>query len=55
MNVGQDRPETQHITEESARFMSDPTRAVKCVHTRCVNWWLDQQKETTRMLRATSK
>ena len=31
LNVGQDRPETQYITEESARFMSDPTRAVKCM------------------------
>ena len=29
--VGQDRPETHFTTEESARFMSDPTRAVKCV------------------------
>ena len=29
--VGQDRPGTQHTTEESARFMSDPTRAVKCM------------------------
>ena len=29
--VGQDRPETQYTTEESARFMSDPTRAVKCM------------------------
>ena len=28
---GQDRPETQYTTEESARFMSDPTRAVKCM------------------------
>ena len=31
LNVGQDRPETQYATEESARFMSDPTRAVKCM------------------------
>ena len=31
LNDGQDRPETQHTTEESARFMSDPTRAVKSV------------------------
>ena len=31
LNVGQDRPETQYTTEESARFMSDPTRAVKCM------------------------
>ena len=31
LNVGQNRPETQHATEESARFMSDPTRAVKCM------------------------
>ena len=30
-NVGQDRPETRCTTEESARFMSDPTRAVKCL------------------------
>ena len=30
LNVGQNRPETQYATEESARFMSDPTRAVKC-------------------------
>ena len=28
---GQDRPETQYTTEESATFMSDPTRAVKCM------------------------
>ena len=28
---GQDRPETQNSTEESAIFMSDPTRAVKCM------------------------
>ena len=27
----QDRPETQCTTEESARFMSDPMRAVKCM------------------------
>ena len=26
---GQDRPETQCTTEESARFMSDPVRAMK--------------------------
>ena len=31
LNDGQDRPETQYTTEESARFMSDPTRAVKCM------------------------
>ena len=31
LNVGQDRPETQYTTEESARLMSDPTRAVKCM------------------------
>ena len=31
LNVGQNRPETQYTTEESARFMSDPTRAVKCM------------------------
>ena len=31
LNVGQDRPETQYTTEESAIFMSDPTRAVKCM------------------------
>ena len=31
LNDGQDRPETQYATEESARFMSDPTRAVKCM------------------------
>ena len=30
LNDGQDRPETQHTTVESARFMFDPTRAVKC-------------------------
>ena len=30
----QDRPETQCTTEESARFMSDPTRAVKCIFKR---------------------
>ena len=29
VNDGLDRPETQYTTEESARFMSDPTRAVK--------------------------
>ena len=33
-NVGQDRPGTQHTTEESARFMSDSTRAVKCMFKR---------------------
>ena len=31
LNDEQDRPETQCSTEESARFMSDPTRAVKCM------------------------
>ena len=31
LNDGQDRPGTQYTTEESARFMSDPTRAVKCM------------------------
>ena len=31
LNDGQDRPETQYTVEESARFMSDPTRAVKCM------------------------
>ena len=29
--VGQDRPETQHATKEAARFMSDTTRAAKCM------------------------
>ena len=29
--VGQDRPETQHATKEAARFMSGPTRTVKCM------------------------
>ena len=31
LNVGKDRPETQYATEESARFMSGPTRAAKCM------------------------
>ena len=31
LNVGQDRPETQYTTEESARFMPDSTRAVKYI------------------------
>ena len=31
LNDGQDRSETQYTTVESARFMSDPTRAVKCM------------------------
>ena len=31
LNVGQNRSETQYTTGESARFMSDPTRAVKCM------------------------
>ena len=31
LNDGQDRPETQYSTEEPARFMSDPTRAVMCM------------------------
>ena len=31
LNDGQDRPGTQYSTEESARFMSDSTRAVKCM------------------------
>ena len=31
LNDRHDRPETQCTTEESARFMSDPTRAVKCM------------------------
>ena len=31
LNDGQDRPGTQYSTEESARFTSDPTRAVKCM------------------------
>ena len=34
LNDGQDRPETQYTTEESARFVSDPTRAVKCMFKR---------------------
>ena len=29
--VGQDRPGTQYATREAARFMSDPTRAAKCM------------------------
>ena len=36
LNVGQDRPETQYATEESPRFMSVPTRAVKCMLKRFV-------------------
>ena len=31
LNDGQDRPVTQCTTEESAKFMSDLTRAVKCM------------------------
>ena len=31
LNDGQNRPEIQYTTEEAARFMSDPTRAVKCM------------------------
>ena len=31
LHVGQDRPETQNATKEAARFMSDPTRAAKCM------------------------
>ena len=31
LNVGQNRPETQHATKEAARFMSDPTRAAECM------------------------
>ena len=31
LNVGQNRPEIQNTTDESARFMSDPTRALKCM------------------------
>ena len=31
LNDGQDRPVTQYTTEESARFMSDLTHAVKCM------------------------
>ena len=31
LNDGQDRPETQKTPGESARFMSDRTRAVKCM------------------------
>ena len=37
LNVGQVCPETQYPTEESARFMSDPTRAVKCMLKRLCN------------------
>ena len=29
--VRQDRPETQHVTKEAARFTSGPTRAAKCM------------------------
>ena len=36
LNVGQDRPETQYTTEESATIMSDPTCAVKCLLKRFV-------------------
>ena len=32
--VGQDRPEKQYATKEAARFMSDPTRAAKCLFKR---------------------
>ena len=31
LNDGQHRPETQYTTEEAARFMSDFTRAAKCM------------------------
>ena len=34
LNDGQDRPETQYTMAESARFMFDPTRAVRCMITR---------------------
>ena len=35
LNVGQDRPATQYTT--SARFMSDPTRAVNVCSNACLN------------------
>ena len=37
--VGQDRPETQYATKEAARFMSDPTRAAKCMLKRLCKYY----------------
>ena len=39
LNDGQDRPETQYTTEESAKFMSDPTCAVKCILKRLCKYY----------------
>ena len=39
LNDGKDRPRTQYSTEESARFMSDPTRAVGCVLKRLCKYY----------------
>ena len=39
LNIGQYRPEIQYTTEESARFMSDPTRAVKCMLKRLCKYY----------------
>ena len=37
--VGQDRPETQYATKEAARFMSDPSRAAKCMLKRLCKYY----------------
>ena len=37
--VGQDRPETQYATKEAVRFMSDHTRAAKCMLKRLCTYY----------------
>ena len=37
--VGQERPETQYATKEAAIFMSDPTRAAKCMVKRLCKYY----------------
>ena len=39
--VGQDRPETQHTTKETARLMSSPTRAAKCMPKRFCKYYVE--------------
>ena len=61
--VGQDRPETQYATKEAARFMSDPTRAAKCMLKRLckyyseapvLSWSFPYQEMPSEILRSTS-
>ena len=39
LNDGRDRPEIQYATKEAARFVSDPTRAAKCMLKRLCKYY----------------